>query len=57
MDLKWNFEKWGGGGALPGPQLLEGVTGKEPVPFFKGGCAFHIKNKLKSEIFIDQKRL
>ena len=46
-----------GGGGLPGPQLLEGVTGKEPVPFFKGGCAFHIKNKLKSEIFIDQKRL
>ena len=51
MDLKWSFgiAKW--------PQLLEGVTGKEGVPFFQGGCTFHIKNKLKSEIFKDQKSL
>ena len=53
MDLKWNFEKEEGG--LTGPQLLEGVTGKEGSAFFQGGCTFHIKNKLKSEIFYDQK--
>ena len=41
-----------------GPQLLEGVAGKEGMPFFRGGredCNFHIKNKLKSEIFDDKK--
>ena len=54
MDLKWNFEKEGGGD-LTGPQLLEGVTGKEGRAFFQGGCTFHMKNKLKSEIFNDQK--
>ena len=32
-----------------------GVTGKEGSDFFQGGCAFHIKNKLKSEIFDDKK--
>ena len=25
------------------------------VPFFQGSCTFHIKNKLKSEIFNDKK--
>ena len=42
---------------MTGPQLLEGVTGKEggEVPFFQGGCTFHMKNKLKSEIFNDKK--
>ena len=25
--------------------------GKRGVTFFKGGCSFYIKNKLKSEIF------
>ena len=27
------------------------------VSFFQGGCTFHIKNKLKFEIFNDTKRL
>ena len=53
MDLKWNFEK--GRGSLTGPQLLQGVTGKEGDAFFQGGCTFHIKNELKSEIFNDQR--
>ena len=54
MDLKWNFKK--GRGSLTGPQLLEGVTGKEGgVLCFQEGCTFHIKNKLKSEIFSDKK--
>ena len=43
--------------SLKGPQLLEGVSGKEGVTFFRGGCNFHIKNKLKSEIFNDKKSL
>ena len=47
----------GRGGGLTGLQLLKGVTGKEGSAFFHGGCTFHIKNKLKSEIFNDQKRL
>ena len=42
-------------GGLTGPQLLEGVAGKEECDFFQGGCYFHIKNKLKSEIFNDKK--
>ena len=42
---------------LTGPQLLEGVAGKEGGDFFQGGCNFHIKNKLKSEIFNDKKSL
>ena len=46
-------ERWG----LTGPQLLEGVTRKEGATFFRGGCDFHIKNKLKSEIFNDKKSL
>ena len=46
------------GGALTGPQLLEGVAGKDGVTFFRrGGCNFHIKNKLKSEIISDKKSL
>ena len=48
----------GVGGALTGPQLLEGVAGKDGVTFFRrGGCNFHIKNKLKSEIISDKKSL
>ena len=38
------------GGGLTGPQLLEGVAGKE-------GLQFSHKNKLKSEIFNDKKSL
>ena len=50
------FSKKGGGG-LTGYQLLEGVAGKEGVIFFKWGCSFFIKNKLKFEIFNDKKGL
>ena len=40
-----------------GYQLLEGVDGKKGVTSFRGGgCNFHIKNKLKSEIFNDKKK-
>ena len=43
---------------MTGPQLLEGVAGKEGSDFFRmGGGNFHIKNKLKSQIFNDKKRL
>ena len=39
---------------LTGPQL----SGKEGMTFFRRvGCNFHIKNKLKSEIFNDKKSL
>ena len=42
------FSKRGG---LAGPQLLEGDCWERGGDFFQGGCNFHIKNKLKSEIF------
>ena len=48
------FSKKGG---LTGPWLLEGVAGKEGGDFFQVGCNFHIKNKLKSEIFNEKKGL
>ena len=50
------FEKAGGVGGLTKPQLLEGVAGKEGVTFFRGGCNFYIKNKVKSEMFNDRKK-
>ena len=31
--------------------------GDPPTKFFQGGCNFHIKNKLKSEIFNDKQGL
>ena len=43
------------GGGLTGPQLLEGVVGKEGVTFFRGGCNFYVKDKLKSDIFNNRK--
>ena len=54
VETPTKFSKRGG---LTGPQLLEGVAGKEGGDFFQGGCNFHIKNKLKSEIFNDKKSL
>ena len=45
------------GGGLTGPQLLEGGCWERGGDFFQGGCNFHIKNKLKSEIFNDKKSL
>ena len=52
VEPQIKFSKTGG---LTGPQLLEGVAGKERVTFFRGSCNFHIKYKLKSEIFDDEK--
>ena len=47
------FSKRGGS---TGPQLLEGVAGKDGGDRFRvGSCYFHIKNKLKSQIFNDKK--
>ena len=42
---------------LTGPLFLEGeeVAGKEGVTFFRGDCNFYIKNKLKSELFNNEK--
>ena len=48
------FSKRGG---LTGPQLLEGVAGKEGVTLIRQGLQFSHKNKLKSEIFNDKKSL
>ena len=49
-----------GAGSLTGLQFVEGV-GKSGVTFSKGGGGrgynFHIKNKLKSEIFSDKESL
>ena len=45
-------------GDLTGSQFLEGDGWEEGVDFFQGtGSSFYIKNKLKSEIFNDQKKL
>ena len=49
---KFSNRRWGG---LTGPQLLEGSGWKRVT--VHGGCSFHIKNKLKSEIFNDKKSL
>ena len=54
VSLQPNFQK---GGGLTGPQLLEGGCWERGGDFFQGGCNFHIKNKLKSEIFNDKKSL
>ena len=54
-ELPTNFSKRRGG--LTGPQLLEGVAGKEGADFFQeAGLQFSCKNKLKSEIFNDKKK-
>ena len=42
---------------LTGPQLLEGVVGKERGDFFQRGGNFHKNAKLKCEIFNDKKSL
>ena len=43
-------------GGLTGSHFLEGVAGKEGVTFFRG-CSFHLKNKVRSEIFNNKKSL
>ena len=43
--------------ALIWSQFLEGAARKEGGDFFRGGCTFYIKIKLKYEIFKDKKIL
>ena len=48
------------GWGLTGPQggrFQRGMLGKRGVTFFSEGCNFHIKNKLKPEMFNDKKSL
>ena len=53
LNLLPNFQKRIG--ALTGPQVLEGVAGKEGIDVIqgrgKGGLQFYKKQKLKYEIF------
>ena len=42
---------------MTGPQLLEGVAGKEGVTLIRWVLQFSHKNKLKSEMFDDKKSL
>ena len=60
----WAFNQIFKKGGLTGPQLLEGGCWERGSDFFQdeggrggGGCNCHIKNKLKSEIFNDEKSL
>ena len=53
---------WGkgrGGGGLTGSQFLERGCCERGGRLFPGewGCSFYVKNKLKSEIFNDEKSL
>ena len=52
------FSKKGGGGGLDKTSTVRGgLLEKMGVTFFREGCNFHIKNKLRSEIFNDKKSL
>ena len=42
-------------GSFKGPHLLGGVAGKKGGDFFQGELQYSHKNKLKSEIFNDEK--
>ena len=48
--------KFSKSGDFEGPQLLEGVCWEKGGDF-QGGCNFHIKKELKSEIFNDKESL
>ena len=54
LSPQLNFQE---GRGLTGTQSLEGGCWEREVNFFSGGCSFHIKNKLKSEIFNNNKKL
>ena len=54
VELPTKFSKRG---ALTEPQFWEGVAGKEVGDLLQGSWNFYIKNKLKSEIFNDKKKL
>ena len=51
------FSKRGGRGLDRTSTFRGGLLGKRRITFFKGGCNFYIKNKLKFEIFNDKKSL
>ena len=57
-SFQTNFQK---GGELDKTlTFIRGLLGKRGVTFFRvgwGGCNFHIKNKLKFEIFNNKKSL
>ena len=54
LSLQPNFQK----GGFDRTSALEGGCWERWSDFFQwGGCNFHIKNKLKSEIFNDKKSL
>ena len=54
LILQPNFQKGGGGWTIT--QFIEAIACKEGSDFFKG-YSFYIKNKLKYEIFNDEKGL
>ena len=53
LSLQSNFQK--GRGLDRTSTFRRGLLGKRGATFFRGGCNFHIKNKLKFEIFNDKK--
>ena len=57
MNFQPNLKKKGGGGGLIEPKLLEEGCWERRGSLFPGvgGYNFHIKNKLKPEIFNDIK--
>ena len=54
LSFQPNFQK---GGELDRGKGLKISTFRGGSDFFQGGCNFHIKNKVKSEIFNDKKSL
>ena len=50
LNLLPNFQK----GGLTGPQLLDGGWWERGGDFFHGECNFYVKDKSKSEIFINK---
>ena len=53
LSLQPNFQK----GGLDRTSSFRGGWWERGGDFFQGGCKFHIKSKLKSEIFNDKKSL
>ena len=54
---RWTFNQIFKKGGLDKTSTFRGgLLGKRVVVFFRGGCNFYIKNKLKSEIFNDKKK-
>ena len=57
-DPPTKFSKWGGGGRLDRIHIFGGeLLGLRGVTFFRGGLQFYLKNKLKSEIFNNKKKV